>query len=139
VVYFFHSTRHGKRRGIERSDTQESMSAQTTCRVPRPRCTKCTKASLGFLAVRLSPQEPKICYGLIGTSIQGLKRERAQERKKTRVSPPFDPLAIATAGTGGMESKEQQKQQARGSTHLLLDRQGLRTREEKERMGSALL
>ena len=28
VVYFFQSTRHGKRQGIERSDTQENMSAQ---------------------------------------------------------------------------------------------------------------
>ena len=28
VVYFFQSTRHGKRQGIEKSDTQENMSAQ---------------------------------------------------------------------------------------------------------------
>ena len=28
VVYFFQSTHHGKRWGIERSDTHENMSAQ---------------------------------------------------------------------------------------------------------------
>jgi hypothetical protein len=59
---FFQSTCHGKRRGIERSDTQENTKCPTTYRVPRPSCTKCTKTSLGFLAVRLSPQEPKKCY-----------------------------------------------------------------------------
>jgi hypothetical protein len=64
VIYFFQFTRHGKRRGIERSNTQENTSAQTIYRVPRPRCTKCAKTSLGFLAVRLSPQEPKKYYGL---------------------------------------------------------------------------
>jgi hypothetical protein len=63
VVHFFQYTRHGNRRGTERSDTQKNTSAQVTCRVPRLRCTKCTKTSLGFLAVRLSPQEPKKCYG----------------------------------------------------------------------------
>jgi hypothetical protein len=58
VIYFFQFTRHGKRWGIKRSDTQENTSAQTICRVPRPRCTECAKTSLGFLVVRLSPQEP---------------------------------------------------------------------------------
>jgi hypothetical protein len=44
-----------QRRGIEKSDTLENTGAQAACRVPQPRCTKCTKASLGFLEVRLSP------------------------------------------------------------------------------------
>jgi hypothetical protein len=95
VVYFFQYTRHGKRRGIERSDTQENTSVQTACRVLGPRCNKCTKISLGFLAVWLSPREPKKCYGLEGTSIQGLKYGRAKIRKETRDLPSFDPLAIA--------------------------------------------
>jgi hypothetical protein len=36
AVYFFQYTRHGKRRGIKRSDTQGNTSVQTACRVQDP-------------------------------------------------------------------------------------------------------
>ena len=62
--------------------THKYTSAQTTCRVPQPRCTKCTKTSPGFLAVRLSPREPKKCYGRIGTSIQEFKHEEPKDKKR---------------------------------------------------------
>jgi hypothetical protein len=84
------------------------MSVQTTCRVPRPRCTKCTKTSLKFSAMQLSLQEPKRCYGLQGTSIQGLRHNKTKRWEETQDSPSFDPLAIATTGNGEVESKEQQ-------------------------------
>jgi hypothetical protein len=83
VVYLFQYTRHGKRQGIEGRDTEQNTSAQTTCRVPRPRCTKCIETSLGFLAVRLSLQEPKRRYGLQGTSIQGLRHDNQKMDKDT--------------------------------------------------------
>jgi hypothetical protein len=92
----------------ERSDTQKNMSAQTTCRVPRPRCTKCTKTSLKFSAMRLSPQEPRRRYGLQGTSIHVLRHDKTKRQEKIQVSPSFDPLAIATTEIREVESKEQQ-------------------------------
>jgi hypothetical protein len=92
----------------ERSNTQKNTSAQTTCRVPRPRCTKCIKTSLKFSAMRLSPQEPKRCYGLQGTSIQELRHDKTKRWEETHDSPFFDPLAIATMGIGEVESKEQE-------------------------------
>jgi hypothetical protein len=89
----------------ERSDTQKNTSAQTTCRVPRPRC---TKTSLKFSAMRLSPQEPRRRYSLQGTSIHGLRHDKTKRQEKIHVSPSFDLLAIATTGIGEVESKEQQ-------------------------------
>ena len=93
------------RDGESKRVTHKNTSAQTTCRVPQPRCTKCTKTSPGFLAVRLSPREPKKCYGRIGTSIQEFKYEEPKRREKTRVSLPIDPLAIATTGITELETK----------------------------------
>jgi hypothetical protein len=101
-----HVTVKGK--ALERSNTQKNTSAQTTCRVPRPRCTKCAKTSLKFSAIRSSPQEPKRCYGLQGTSIQGRRHDKTKRQKGAQDSHSFDPLAIAITGIGGVESKEQQ-------------------------------
>jgi hypothetical protein len=66
----------------------------------------------------------------IGKSIQGLEHGRTKRQKKAWDSPSFDPLAIATMGIRGMESRSNKHQQAKGSTHTLLDWQGLRTKEE---------
>jgi hypothetical protein len=136
-VVYFQYTCHGKRRGIERRDTQRNTRAQMTCRVPRPRCTKCTKTSLKFLAMRLSPQEPKRCYGLQGTSIQGLWHDKTKRQEVTQDSPPSDPLANDRNRGSGIKRATNTKQ-AKGSIHILLDRRGLRTREEEERMEPVL-
>jgi hypothetical protein len=132
VVYFFQYTRHGKRQGIERSNTQENTSAQMTCRVPRPRSTKCTKTSLGFLAVRLSPQEPKRCYGLKGTSIQGLKHDRTKEGRDVRITFLRSTRHSKDENQRNGIKRAINTEQAKGSTHILLDRRGLRTREKEE-------
>jgi hypothetical protein len=50
----------------------------------------------------------------------------------TRDSPPCDSLAIVMTGIEGVESRSNKLQQAKSSTHILLDRWGLRTREDKE-------
>jgi hypothetical protein len=42
----------------ERSNTQRTRVLKLTSRVPRPRCTKCTKTSPRFDVVWLSPREP---------------------------------------------------------------------------------
>jgi hypothetical protein len=65
------------------------MSAQTTCRIPRPRCTKCTKTSLKFLAMRLSPQEPKRRYDLQGTSIPSLGTTKPKDGKGHMIHLPL--------------------------------------------------
>jgi hypothetical protein len=94
-----------KDEAMERSDTQKNTSTQTTCRVPRPRCTKCTKTSQKFSAMQLSPQEPKRRYGLQGISIQGLRHNKTKRREGAQDSPSFAPLAIAMTGFGEVESK----------------------------------
>jgi hypothetical protein len=132
AVYFFNTHAMVKGEALERSDTPRNMSARATRRVPRPRCTKCTKSFLGFKAVRLSPREPKKCYGPTGTSIQELEHRRTKRRKEARDSPSFDPLAIATTGIKEMESRKRKHQQARGSIRTLLDQRGLRTKEEQK-------
>jgi hypothetical protein len=48
--------------------------------------------------MQLSSQEPKRCYGLQGTSIQGLRHDKTKRREETQNSPSFDPLAIAKTG-----------------------------------------
>jgi hypothetical protein len=63
---------------------------------------------LKFSSMQLSLQEPKRCYGLQGTSIQGLRHDKTKRWEETQDSPSFDPLAIATIGIKEMESKEQQ-------------------------------
>jgi hypothetical protein len=138
-VVYFQYTCHGKRWGIERRDTQKNTSAQTTCRVPRPRCTKCTKTSLGSLVVWLSPQEPKRRYGLEGTSMQGFSTT-TKRRVKTQDSPSFDPHAIATTGIEGTESKEQQTPNKQGTepTSFWIDR-NREQRKRERRMESVLL
>jgi hypothetical protein len=46
---------------------------------------------------------------------------------------------MVTMGIGGMESREQQiPNKRRGSTHILLDQRGLRTKEEQKELESAL-
>jgi hypothetical protein len=95
-------TRHWK--GV----THKKHERPTTCRVPRPRCTKCTMTFLKFSVMQLSLQEPKRCYGLQGTSIQGLRHDKTKRREETQDSPSFDLLAIATIGIEEVESKEQQ-------------------------------
>jgi len=108
---------------------KEKKSAQATYRVPRPRYTECTKTFLGSIAVRLSPREPKKCYGRIGTSIQEFKHEEPKRQERTRVLLSIDPLAITTTGVTGLETKHQTNK--RGSIHILLDRWGLISREEE--------
>ena len=107
------------RDGVSERVTHKNTSAQATYRVPRPRYTECTKTFLGFIAVRLSPREPKKRYGRIGTSIQEFKYEEPKRREKTRDPPSFDPLAIATAGIARLETKH--KTSKRGLIHILLD------------------
>jgi transposase-like protein len=54
-----------KDKASERSDTQKNTSAPTTCRVPRPRCTKCTKTFLKFsmvVTVRTKEMQRSIRY-----------------------------------------------------------------------------
>jgi hypothetical protein len=125
------------RDGALKGVTHKRMSAQSTCRVPRPRCTKCTKTSLGFLVVQLSPREPKKCYGLIRYNHTRLKHERT--KRGTRDSPSFDPLTMANDVNwrNGIKRVINSKQ-AKGSIHILLDRRGLRTKGER-RMESTLL
>ena len=72
-----------QRRGIEKSDALENMSAQAACRVTQPRCTKCTTTSLRFLTVWLSPWEPRKCFGRIGTSIKSLSTKNQKCGKDT--------------------------------------------------------
>jgi hypothetical protein len=43
AVYFFNTHAMVKGEALERNDTQKNMSAQASCRVPQPGCTKCTK------------------------------------------------------------------------------------------------
>jgi hypothetical protein len=108
--------------GYQKKRHTREHKCPTTCRVPRHRCTKCTKTSIGFLAVRLSPREPKKCYGLKATSIQGLEHGRAKRRKETRDSPSFDPLAIANDGNRRNGIKEQQtpnKRRAQSSSYWI--------------------
>jgi hypothetical protein len=64
--------------------------------------------------------------------VPGLEHERAGRQKKTRDLPYFNPLAIVLMEIEGMETKSNKHHQAKGSTHISLDRQGLTTREEKE-------
>jgi hypothetical protein len=92
--------------GHQRGATHKRMSAQSTCRVPKPRCTKCTKTSLGFLVVRLSLREPRNVAVQIGTIIQGLKHEEPKEGHMIHLRSILSPSQIA--GIKGMESREQQ-------------------------------
>jgi hypothetical protein len=118
AVCFFQYTCQAKDEALERSDTQKNTSAQTTCRVPRPRCTKCTKTSLKFSAMQLSSQEPKICYSLQRTSIQGLRHDKTKRREETQDSPSFDPLAITTTEIEGVESRSNNTPTKPNSTRL---------------------
>jgi hypothetical protein len=86
-----------KGKASEWSDTQKNTSAQAPCRVPQPGCTKCTKTSLGFLAVRLSPREPKKCYGL--NRYKHTRGLSTKSQKKGGIdSPSFNPLTIVADG-----------------------------------------
>jgi hypothetical protein len=69
----------------EESDTQKITSEQTTHRVPQPGCTG-TKSSLGFIAVRLSPQESKKCGGRTGYEHTRAWARRIKERQSGRYS-----------------------------------------------------
>jgi hypothetical protein len=113
----------------EKSDTQKNTSAQSPCRVPQPRCTKCTKTSLGFLVVWLSPQKR---YGR-----RRYKHTRAWARRAKYERDMKLPFLWSTHHSNRRKSKEwvqksNKHQQAKGSTHISLDRWGLRAREEEE-------
>jgi hypothetical protein len=56
---------------------------------------------------------------------------KSKKAEETQDSPSFDPDAIVTTGIGEGKSKGQQTpNKRRGSTHILLDQWGLRTKEE---------
>jgi hypothetical protein len=116
----------------ERRDTQKNMSAQMTCRVPRPRCTKCTRTSLKFLAMRLSPQEPKRRYGLQGTSIQGIRHDKSKRREETQNLPSFDPLAIATTRIKEWNQESDKRRTSEELNPHFTRSMGLRKRGEKK-------
>jgi hypothetical protein len=78
-----------KDEAMERSDTRKNTSAQSTCRVPRPRCTKCPKTSLKFSVMQLSLQEPRRRYSLQGTSIQGLRHNKTKRREGHKIHLPL--------------------------------------------------
>jgi hypothetical protein len=104
------------------------MTAQVTDRVPRPRCTKCTKTSCG--CHRENHRNATVNKG---TSIQGLEHKE-QKTEKTRDSPSFDPHTIVFNGNRGNGIKRAARTiKRKGSTTILLDRQGLRTREAEEK------
>jgi hypothetical protein len=85
--------------------------------------------------MRLSPQEPKRRYGLQGISIQGLRHDKTKRQEETQNSPSFDPLAIAMMGIKDGIRKATNAEQAKSSTHISLDRWGLRTKEERRNNG----
>jgi hypothetical protein len=62
-----------------------------------------------------------------GTSIQEFKHEEPKRQGKDMGFTLLDPLAIATAEIMEMETKHET---SKGSIHILLDRQRLRTREK---------
>jgi hypothetical protein len=65
------------------------------------------------------------CYGLEGTSIQGLEHGKAKRRKETRDSSSFDPLTIANDENRRNGIKEATNtEQAKSSSHISLDRWG---------------
>jgi hypothetical protein len=103
-----------------------------TCRVPWPRCTKCTRTSLKFSAMRLSPQEPKRRYGLQGTSIQGTRLDKSKRREETQNLPSFDPLAIATTRIKEWNQESDKRRTSEELNPHFTGSMGLRKRGEKK-------